>query len=50
MRPTVTEYRRSSLVCLSVVSPVETAEPIEVAFGMNHVLDSVQILHGKEQF
>ena len=37
MRPTV--YRRSSVVCLSVgrsvttVSPVKTAEPIEIPFG-----------------
>ena len=45
--------------CLSVtlVSPAKMAEPIEMLFGLrtqvgpgNHVLDGVQILHGKGQF
>jgi len=45
-------------VCLSVtlVSPAKTAEPIEMPFGLrtwvgprDHVLDGVQIPHGKGQ-
>ena len=51
------------MVCLSVglsvtaVSPAKTAERIEIPFGLrtdvgpgNHVLDGVQIPHGKGQF
>ena len=41
----------------TVVSPAKTVEPIEMSFGFrtrvgprNHVLDVVQIHHGKEQF
>jgi len=57
-------YRLSSMVCqsLTLVSPAETAEPIEMAFGLrtevvpgNHVLDGGPnppwegaILRGKE--
>ena len=45
-------YRPSSAVCLfvTVVSPTQMAEPIEIPFGLwtpvgprNHVLDGVQI-------
>jgi len=52
-------YRTSSVVCRSVtlVSPAKTDEPIEMPFGLrtwlgsgNHVLDGVQIPHGKGQF
>jgi len=52
-------YRLSSVVCLSVtlVSPAKMAELIEMMFGLrtrvgpeNHVLDGVQVSHGKEQF
>jgi len=52
-------YRPSSVVCLSVtlVSPAETAELIEMLFGFgtcvgprNHVLDGARSPHGKEQF
>jgi len=60
-------YRPSSVVCLLVclsvcrsvtlVSPAQTAEPIEIPLGsrtrmgfMNHVLDGVHMPHGKEQF
>ena len=56
-------YRLSSMVCQSVcwsvtlVSPAKTSEPIEMLFGLrtqvgpgNHVLDGVQIPHGKGQF
>jgi len=39
------------------VSPAKTAAPIEMPFGLrtrvgpgNHVLDGVQIPHGKRQF
>jgi len=55
-------YRPSSVVCLSVglsvtlVSPAKTAAPIELPFGLrtwvgpgNHILDGVQIPHGKGQ-
>jgi len=47
------------MVCLLVtfVSPAKTAEPIEMSFGwrtrvgpLNHVLDGVEISHGKGQF
>jgi len=52
-------YRLSRMVCRSVtlVSPAKAAEPIEMPFGLrtqvgpgNHVLDGVQIPHGKGQF
>jgi len=56
-------YRSSSVVCQSVgrsvtlVSPAKTAAPIEMPFGLrtpvgprNHVLDGVQIPHGKGPF
>jgi len=51
-------YRMSSVVCRSVtlVSPAKTDAPIELPFELrtwvgpgNHVLDGVQIPHGKEQ-
>jgi len=54
-RPSILVCR---LVCLSVtlVSPAKTAAPVEVPFGLrtwvdprNHVLDGVQIPHGKGQ-
>jgi len=56
-------YRPSSVVCRSVclsvtvVSPAQTAEPIEMPFGLrtwvgpeNQVLDEVQIPHEKGRF
>jgi len=56
-------YRPSSVVCRSVclsvtvVSPAQTAEPIEMPFGLrtwvgpgNQVLDGVQIPHEKGRF
>jgi len=56
-------YRSSSVVCRSVcltvchTIPAKTAEWIEMPFGLrtgvgpgNHVLDWVQIPHGKGQF
>jgi len=55
----LTNYRPSSMVCRSVtvVSPVKTAKPIEMSFGLwarvgskNHVLDAVHIPRGKGQF
>jgi len=52
-------YRLRSVVCRSgkLVSPAKTAESIEIPFRLriqvgpgNHVLDGVQIPHGKGQF
>jgi len=59
MQPIVTERVAWSVglsVCRSVtlVSPANTPEPIEMPFGLStrvgHVLDGVQIPHGKGQF
>jgi len=58
MRSIVTDQVAWS-VCLSVtlVSPAQTAEPIKMQFGLGtlvgpgyHVLDEIQIPHGKGQF
>ena len=42
---------------VTVVSPAKTAEPMEMSFGLrarvgprNHVLDGVQIPHGRDNF
>ena len=56
-------YRSSIVVCQSVGqsvtlrSPAKTAEPIEMPFGLrtqvspsNHVVDGVQVPHGKGHF
>jgi len=63
MRPTITNrvaWFVGSYVCLSVghtSEPCKTAAPIEMPFGLrtrvgtgNHILDGVQIPHGKQQF
>jgi len=62
MRPIVTDrvaWSFGLFVCLSVtlVSPAKTAKPIEMPFGLrarvgsrNHILDAVEIPHGKGQF
>jgi len=56
--PIVTDRLAWSVVlCVTVVSPAKTAEPIEMVVGLwaqvglrNRVLDEVQSPHGKGQF
>jgi len=58
MRTIVTDRVAWSVgLSVGLVSPAKTAEPIEMSFGLrtrmgpgNHVLDGVQIPHGKGHF